>query len=179
MPGAVRDLPLPALVMLIAIVVAGALALLVGAGTRKPARVSRAAIADAVREADCTLQEFDGPVDHNPPVTGRFSERDRAADGSYVGRRSPSPAAAIHALFHGRVLIQYRPDLPQRQIRRLQRLVSADSGQVLLFANQTGMRPPVAATSYLSVMTCPRVDPDALRALRAYRNGRRGFGQAF
>ena len=52
-------------------------------------------------------------MNHNPPVTGRFSERDRAADGSYAGRRPPSLPAAIHALFHGRVLIQYRPDLPR------------------------------------------------------------------
>jgi hypothetical protein len=50
---------------------------------------------------------------------------------------------------------------------------------VLLFANQTGMRVPVAATSYLSVMTCDRVDERTLHALRVYRDGRRGFGQAF
>ena len=165
--------------MLVVILVAGALALLLGGGTRDLARVSRPAIGDVAREVGCELEEFDGPVNHNPPVTGRFSERDRAADGSYAGRRPPSLPAAIHALFHGRVLIQYRPDLPARSVRRLQRLVTSDSAQVLLFANQTGMRAPVAATAYLSVMTCPRVDAGTLRALRVYRDGRRGFGQAF
>ena len=166
--------------MLVVILVAGALALLFGSGAGRAPRASTATIGDVARKAGCSLQEFDGPVNHNPPVTGRFSERDRAADGSYAGRRPPSLAAAIHALFHGRVLIQYRSDLPERHVRQLQRrLVSADSAQVLLFANQTGMRDPVAATSYLSVMTCPRVDAGALKALRVYRDGRRGFGQAF
>ena len=165
--------------MLVVILVAGALALLFGSGTRKATRASSATINDVARDASCSLQEFDGPVNHNPPVTGRFSERDRAADGSYAGRRPPSRPAAIHALFHGRVLIQYRPDLPARQVRQLHRLVSSDSAQVLLFKNQTGMRAPVAATSYLSVMRCPQVDAESLRALRVYRDGRRGFGQAF
>ena len=146
--------------MLVVMLVAGALALLFGSGTRKAPPASSAKISDVAREAGCSLQEFDGPVNHNPPVTGRFSEHDRAADGSYASRRPPSLPAAIHALFHGRVLIQYRPDLPERQVRQLQRLVSSDSAQVLLFANQTGMRAPVAATSYLSVIACPRVDAE-------------------
>jgi hypothetical protein len=41
------------------------------------------------------------------------------------------------------------------------------------------MRPPVAATAYLTLMTCARVDAASLRALRAFPDRRRGFGQAF
>jgi hypothetical protein len=38
---------------------------------------------------------------------------------------------------------------------------------------------PVAATAYLTLMTCPRVDARTLVALRAFVDRRRDFGQAF
>jgi hypothetical protein len=41
------------------------------------------------------------------------------------------------------------------------------------------MRAPVAARGYLTLMTCPRVDPATLRALRAFRARRIGFGPGF
>jgi hypothetical protein len=41
------------------------------------------------------------------------------------------------------------------------------------------MRPAIAATAYLALMTCPAVTPRSLTALRAFRDRRRGFGQAF
>jgi hypothetical protein len=41
------------------------------------------------------------------------------------------------------------------------------------------MTSPVAATAYLSLLTCPRIDAASLRALRAFRDRRRGFGNAF
>jgi hypothetical protein len=164
--------------MLALLLVGGATALVAGGGGES-AQSSYRPIEHIARSAGCRVSEFDGRTNLNPPVSGRFSERDRAADGSYVGRRPPSLAAAIHALYHGRVLMQYRAGLPRRQVSKLDRLASADSDRVLLFANQTGMRSPVAAASYLSLMTCPRVDAGTLRALRVYRDRRRGFGQAF
>jgi hypothetical protein len=164
--------------MLIALLAGGVFALSTGVGHHKSAGAHHAPIGDIARKAGCRLSEFDHR-DHNPPVSGRFVEQDRAADGSYAGRAAPSLAAAIHAMYHGRVLVQYRPDLPPSQVKQLDRLVSSDSNMVLLFANQTGMPTPVAATSYLSVMTCPRVDERTLGALRVYRDRRRGFGQSF
>jgi hypothetical protein len=160
------------------LVAAGTFGVVTGVGGGNPAERPYAPIEDIARKAGCHVSEFD-KRDHNPPVSGRFFERQRAADGSYVGHQSPSLGAAIHALYHGRVLIQYRPDLAPEQVERLDRLVSTDHDRVLLFENQTGMAAPVAATSYLSVMTCPRVDTHALHALRVYRDRRRGFGQAF
>ena len=80
---------------------------------------------------------------------------------------------------HGRVLVQYRPDLPVDQLRVLDRFGRADTDRVLVFQNTTGMRAPVAATAYLTLMTCRRVDAASLVALRAFRDRRRGFGQGF
>lgn len=100
----------------------------------------------------------------------------RPCAGSYAGGRPPSLAATTHALYHGRVLLQYRPDLPAAQVETLETLVR---DEVRLFENQTGMTAPVAAAAYLSLMTCPRVDRRTLRALAAFRERRRAFGQAF
>jgi hypothetical protein len=75
--------------------------------------------------------------------------------------------------------MQYQPRLAAGQIRALSRLVREDSNRVLLFANQTGMRQPIAATAYLTLMTCPRVDVTTLNALRAFRDRRRAFGLGF
>ena len=77
------------------------------------------------------------------------------------------------------MVFRYAPALPARQVEALDWLVRSDPDQVLLFANRTGMPEPVAATAYLTLMTCPRVDRATLGALRAFRDRRRGFGQAF
>jgi hypothetical protein len=64
-------------------------------------------------------------------------------------------------------------------VRALDRLVRDDSDRVVGFENQTGMTAPVAATAYLSLLTCPRVDAAPLHALSVFRDRRRGFGTAF
>jgi hypothetical protein len=114
----------------------------------------------------------------SPPVTGRFVERITAADGSYVGRRPPPEIAVIHSMMHGRVLFQYRRDVRGDELRELDRLTRAKPEGVLLFQNQTGMPSRVAATAYLSIMTCSRINRSSLRALAAFRARRRAFGQA-
>ena len=77
------------------------------------------------------------------------------------------------------MLFQYRPGLARRDQGALERLTRADPDRLLLFENRTGMHAAVAATAYLSVMTCPRVDRRTLRALDAFRARRRAFGQSF
>ena len=136
-------------------------------------------LAGIASAAGCRLTELERARRTNPPVTGQVDERAIAADGSYVGRPSPSTLASTHALLHGRVLLQFQPGLPRAQIKALERLVRRDPESVLLFANRTGMPEPVAATAYLTLMTCPRVDRHTLPALRAFADRRRGFGQAF
>jgi hypothetical protein len=176
-----KRVSLPLLLVLALLVVAGPVGLLVGGHKRHaPAPAPRTTLAEIARHAGCTLKEFDGgAATSNPPVTGRFVERILAADGSYAGRRPPSPLATMHALLHGRVLFQYRADVDRAEVSALDRVVRRDSASVILFQNQTGMRARVAATAYLTVMTCPRVDRASLRAFAAFRDRRRGFGQTF
>ena len=171
--------PLPALIALALLLALGLPMLLADRGAGSEGAPA-ATLGDLARRAGCQLREFeDGPMRTNPPVTGSFVERIRARDGSYAGRKPPSPTATIHALLHGRVLIQYRPDIRADELRALDTLARRDTDALLLFENQTRMRARVAATAYLSVMTCPRVDPPTLHALDAFRARRRAFGQRF
>jgi hypothetical protein len=171
--------PIGALVALALLLALGPLVLLVDDGASQQ-RAPDATLSDIARRADCRLREFeDGPMRSNPPVTGSFVERIRAHDGSYAGRTPPNPMATIHALLHGRVLFQYRRDVRREELRALDRLARRDTDALLLFENQTQMRARVAATAYLSVMTCPRVDRATLHALDAFRARRRAFGQSF
>jgi hypothetical protein len=134
---------------------------------------------DVARKAGCRLQEYENARTTNPLVTGPLVERAIATDGSYIGRATPTVDATTHSLLHGRVLIQYRPGLPEQEVRALDQLVEDDPDRVIGFANQTDMAAPVAATAYLSLLTCPRVTATTLRAIRAFRDRRRGFGNAF
>jgi hypothetical protein len=168
----------PILVMLAVVLPIGPMGLAVSHEKTPPAPTGPP-LAQIARDAGCRLTEFQDGMKTNPPITGTFVERVRVADGSYAGRRPPSLEDTLHAMFHGRVLFQYRPGLAAADVRALDRLTGADTRQVLLFENQTGMSAPVAATAYLSVMTCPGVDPKVLRAFEAFRDRRRAFGQAF
>ena len=173
-----RRLPVPILVALAVVLPIGPVGLLLhdSAPARPPVRDPLAAVA---ARAGCELTEFREGIESNPPVKGRFVERIRTRDGSYAGQRPPSLAATTHALYHGRVLLQYQPGLPADQVTALDDLVRQDDSQVLLYENQTGMTATVAATAYLSVMTCPRVDRRTVHALGVFKDRRRGFGQSF
>jgi hypothetical protein len=175
---ALRRLPLSALVVLPLVLAAGPVGLALSHDRPAAAPLGRT-LADVARDAGCRLREYERDPASNPPVSGRMVERAVVTDGSHMGTEPPSLEATTHALLHGRVLIQYRPGLPERDVRALDRLVSEDPDRVVGFANQTGMRTPVAATAYLSLLTCPAVSARTLHALRVFRDRRRGFGTAF
>lgn len=138
-----------------------------------------ARLAALARAAGCRLTDYDELRPTNPTTGGVVAnERVRpAAMRSYVGRRSPGRRPALHALMHGAVLVQFRPGLPADQVARLATLARVPSERTLVYANTTGMRPRVAATAYLSMLTCPRADVSALRVLQTFRDRRRDYGQ--
>jgi uncharacterized protein DUF3105 len=177
-PGDRPRVPVPILVALAILLPIGPVGLAVHRD--RPAQVQAGpTLAQIAKHAGCRLTEFQDGMHTNPPVTGQFVERASVADGSYAGRRPPRLADTIHAMFHGRVLFQYRPGLGEEALRAFDRLTRDNTDHVLLFENQTGMSAPVAATAYLSVMTCPRVDRHVLQAFDAFRARRRAFGQSF
>ena len=175
---AMSRLPIPALVLLALLIVAGPVGLVLSRADSRAAG-SGNTLEDVARNAGCRLQEFEDARVTNPNVTGRLVERAFVADGSHIGRSTPSLDATTHALLHGRVLIQYRPGLAEADVRALDQLVEDDPDRVVGFANQTGMTSPVAAAAYLSLLTCPHVTAGTLHALGVFRDRRRGFGNAF
>jgi hypothetical protein len=170
--------PLPAMIVLALFLAGGPIGLVLTPGHTR-ATVPGNTLADVARNSGCRLQEYENASATNPPVSGRLVERAVVTDGSHIGRGTPSIDATTHSLLHGRVLIQYQPGLPEPQVRALDQLVKDDPDRVVGFANQTGMTAPVAATAYLSLLTCPRVNASTLHALRVFRDRRRGFGSAF
>src|SRR4051812_11152954 len=173
-----RRPPLPVLLVLALLLTVGPVGL---ALSREDPRRKRPGneLAEVARKSGCRLHEYENSRNTNPPVTGRMVERAIADDGSYIGRSAPSIDATTHSLLHGRVLIQYMPGLSQPEVRALDRFVEDDPQSVVGFANQTGMKAPVAATAYLSLLTCPRVTPRSLHALGVFRDRRREFGSGF
>jgi hypothetical protein len=172
------QVPLPALMVLLLFLAACPAGL---ALSRDNARATAPGntLRDIARKAGCRLEEYENARVTNPPVSGRLVERAIATDGSYIGRVTPTVDATTHSLLHGRVLMQYRPGLPNAELRALDQLVKDDPDRVVGFANQTRMAAPVAVTAYLSLLTCPRVNASTLHALRVFRDRRRGFGNAF
>jgi Protein of unknown function (DUF3105) len=178
-PGRRPAPPVAVLAALAVLLAAGPVGLALSHPNRVSARTPSRTLDEIAHDAGCRLTEYDADPHSNPPVSGRVDERISAHDGSYVGRQPPSALASVHALLHGRVVVQYRRDLPPADIAALDRLVRRTPSRTLLFANDTGMRAPVAATAYLTLMTCPGVDDATLGALRAFRARRSGFGQGF
>jgi hypothetical protein len=174
-----RRVPLPVLVISGLLLAVGPIGLALSGADSPATRPARDGLGDVARKSGCRLHEYESSRVTNPPVTGRLVERAVAADGSHIGRRTPSVDATTHSLLHGRVLIQYRPGLRRSEVRALDRFVKNDPYGVLGFVNQTGMTAPVAATAYLSLLTCPRVDAATLHALGVFRDRRREFGNAF
>jgi hypothetical protein len=174
-----QRVPRPILATIAMLLIVGPVVLLaVGPGgeRRPPAPKGGPTLADIARRAGCKLTDFRGGTPtSNPPVAGRYDESVLAAFGSFAGRRPPSPQATLHALIHGAVLFQYRREIGREELKALDRLTREDTQGVILFENQTGMRPRIAATAYLSLMTCPRVDRSTLVALAAFRDRRRAF----
>ena len=132
-------MPLPVLAALVVLLVAGGIGLaLSGGASPRPAtklwRTSRSARLPPARVRQGPEQQPAGQRHcrraRSPRTTGRMSMQI-----SLRARRRHT------RLFHGRVLFQYRPDLPAAQSQACSTgLVRNEGGKVLLFANETGMR---------------------------------------
>jgi len=174
----------------VVVVAAVAVGVAVAAGGGKD-KQAKADPAPAAKAAGCVLErpQVEG-ADHvttkvdyktNPPTSGdHVPPGEQASDGSYVGVKSPAKERYVHSLEHGRVIIHYRPGLPQPQIRQLEALFAEDSetdfgldsiggGFTLLMRNNTGMPFDVAATAWGHLLACKTFDPKVIDAVRVFR----------
>jgi Protein of unknown function (DUF3105) len=102
----------------------------------------------------------------NPPTSGDHVEPPfQQADGAYS--EEPKPLDVVHSLEHGRMEIQYSPDLPEKAQLELKGLYDTMYGATLLFPNDK-MPYEVAATTWTNLLGCDEykgaITLDAIRA---------------
>jgi hypothetical protein len=89
----------------------------------------------------------------NPPTSGNHVEAPyQQADGAYT--EMPPEINFVHSLEHGRMEIQYEPNLPEKDQLELKGLYDTMYGATLLFPNSS-MKYAVAATTWTNLLGCP------------------------
>jgi hypothetical protein len=103
----------------------------------------------------------------NPPTSGNHVEPPyQQADGAYA--EMPKEIDIVHSLEHGRLEIQYAPNLPEQAQLELKGLYETMYGASLLFPNEN-MIYKVAATTWTNLLGCPAYKGQAtLDAIRAF-----------
>jgi hypothetical protein len=103
----------------------------------------------------------------NPPTSGNHVVPPyQQADGAYA--EMPAEIDIVHSLEHGRMEIQYAPDLPQKDQLALKGLYDTMYGATLLFPNDR-MPYEVAATTWTNLLGCPTYKgASTLDAIRAF-----------
>ncbi|HEV2058610.1 MAG TPA: DUF3105 domain-containing protein [Solirubrobacteraceae bacterium] len=147
-------------------------------------------LAEAARAAGCVYRSFPeegrehtaekltvADFDTNPPTSGPHSPTP-AADGIYAPDNEPAIENWVHTLEHGRIIFQYKPGTDADVVEQLTELYNedvADSGGAyhsVLMQNNSGMKPQVAAVAWRQYMTCDELTPQAVDALREFREAR-------
>ncbi len=111
----------------------------------------------------------------NPPTSGNHVEPPyQQADGAYS--EMPPTIDFVHSLEHGRVEVQYSPDLAQVDQLALKGVFDQSPGGMLLFPNKD-MPYSVAATAWTELMGCKTYQgAKTLDAIRDFRDQFRGQG---
>lgn len=135
-------------------------------------------IREAAQKAGCTLRE-DLPdqgsahveegaapaYETNPPTSGNHNQIPQA-DGAFL--EAADPYDYLHSLEHGRIAIQYSPDLPEDQQLELRGLYEELYSGALLFPNPD-MPYRVAAVAWQNFLGCEEYrGPATLDAIRAF-----------
>jgi hypothetical protein len=155
-------------------------------GTEPPA-IEQGDLQEAARAAGCELDldlEIEGnthiPPDAkepkygtSPPTSGDHVVTQQA-DGAYI--EQPDDVFTLHSLEHGRVNIQYSPDLSESEQLELKGVFDEEPAGMLFFPNEE-MPYEVAATAWGQLMGCDTYEGAAtLDAIRAFRETYRGLG---
>lgn len=149
----------------------------------EPPAIQQADLEKAAEFAGCELrlnlrdegnQHVTRPPEYGtePPTSGNHDQVPQA-DGAYLD--TPALEHAVHSLEHGRVEVQYQPDLPEEDQLLVKGLFDEDPEGMLLFPNPE-MPYEVAATAWTNLIGCDRFDDATIDAIRAFRDTFRGQG---
>jgi hypothetical protein len=159
----------------------------------EPPPVEQARLEQAAESANCDLRldlpdegndhftdENKGSYDTSPPTSGDHygsnleNGSGALADGAYSD--TPPLSRAVHALEHGRIEIQYSPDLSEEDQLAVKGVFDEDPNGMILFPNPD-MKYEVAAAAWTNLLGCERFEGAAtLDAIRAFRDTFRGQG---
>jgi hypothetical protein len=127
-------------------------------------------------EGNTHLPQDSQPPDYktDPPSSGNHVEPPyQQADGAYS--EPPNQVDVVHSLEHGRLAIQYSPDLPEKAQLELKGLYNTMYGATLLFPNDE-MVYDVAAATWTNLLTCTEYKgASTLDAIRAF--GKQTWGK--
>jgi len=156
------------------------------AGTPPPA-IEVASLKVAASEAGCDLR-LDLPDEGNSHLSPNAPTPDYGTNPPTSGNHSPIPQSDgafsetppelnfAHSLEHGRIEIQYAPNLPEQDQLALKGVFDESPGGMLLFPNSK-MPYAVAVTAWTQLMGCKRYDGDrTMDAVRDFRDQFRGRG---
>jgi len=161
-------------------------------GTEPPELVN-GDLTGAANEANCDLQlnlknegsthfsDLDKVVKYesNPPTSGdHYASAENGsgalADGAFL--ETPNWNRAVHALEHGRIQIQYSPDLPEEDQLALKGVFDQDRAGVDLFPNSE-MPYEVAVTAWTQLVGCDTYEGGTtLDVVRDFRDQYLGRG---
>ena len=109
----------------------------------------------------------------NPPTSGNHYPTP-LADGAFL--EEPPVGNFVHSIEHGRIEIQYNPDLSEADQLALKGVFDSDRPGMIMFPNPD-MPYDVATTAWTQLMGCKSFDGDAtLDAIRDFRDEYRGRG---
>jgi hypothetical protein len=108
----------------------------------------------------------------NPPTSGDHDEVP-LADGAYED--TPEERFFVHSMEHGRIVVQYQPDLAEEDQLALKGVLEEDPDGMILVQNDE-MPYEVAATAWTNLLGCDTYTPEALDAIRDFRDEFRGQG---
>jgi hypothetical protein len=146
-----------------------------------PAALQQGDLETAARDAGCELQldledeganhitkESEIPDYGTNPATSGDHHPEPLADGAYA--EMPEPWWVLHAMEHGRVAIQYSPELSEAEQLELKGVFDEAPDGVLLFPNDE-MPYEVAVTAWTQLMGCETYEGAAtLDAVRDFRD---------
>lgn len=132
-------------------------------------------------EGSTHFSDLDKVVNYetSPPTSGdHYASAENGsgalADGAFLG--TPNWNRAVHALEHGRVQIQYSPDLSDEDQLALKGVFDEDRPGVDFFPN-ADMPYAVAATGWTRLVGCDKFDgAKTLDVIRDFRDSYRGQG---
>lgn len=150
--------------------------------------VTNVELAAAAEEGGCELQldlESDGnehftnlerevKASTNPPASGDHYAANEPGSGALATGpylNTPPLSRAVHSLEHGRIAIEYSPDLPEEQQLQLKGIYDANEVGTILFPNPD-LDDDVAVAAWTQLLTCKDFDGsvEQLDAIRNFRN---------